>query len=90
MNNNKLTQALDSADALCRERGVRLTDQRKAVLRRLCVPAPPLSAYESLDGMQHVGIPSSRERPIGAIGSQWGAGAISKRGEWSWSSTYRI
>ncbi len=54
MNNKKLTQVLERAEALCRERGVRLTDQRKAVLRLLCVSDKPLSAYELLDRMRGV------------------------------------
>ncbi len=54
MNNKKLTQVLERAEALCRERGVRLTDQRKAVLRLLCVSDKPLSAYELLDRLRGV------------------------------------
>ena len=54
MNNKKLTQVLERAEALCRERGVRLTDRRKAVLRLLCVSDKPLSAYELLDRMRGV------------------------------------
>lgn len=52
MDDKKLTQVLDRAEALCRARGVRLTDQRKCVLRLLCVSDKPLSAYELLDRMR--------------------------------------
>ncbi len=42
---------LDQAEALCRERGVRLTPQRRTVLRLICEAERPLSAYEILDRM---------------------------------------
>lgn len=42
------------ADALCRERGARLTKQRRAVLRLLCESDRPLSAYELLDRLRTV------------------------------------
>lgn len=54
MDNKQLAHVLDSAEALCRERGVRLTDQRRAVLRLLCLSDKPLSAYELLDRMRGV------------------------------------
>ena len=54
MNNKQLTHVLERAEALCRERGVQLTEQRKAVLRLLCVSDTPLSAYELLDRMRDV------------------------------------
>ena len=54
MDNKELTQVLDRAEALCQERGKRLTDQRKTVLRLLCVSEKPLSAYELLDRMRDV------------------------------------
>jgi len=54
MDNKKLNQVLDRAEALCLERGKRLTDQRKTVLRLLCVSEKPLSAYELLDRMRDV------------------------------------
>lgn len=54
MNNKELTRVLDRAEALCRERGARLTDQRKTVLQLLCVSDKPLSAYELLDRMRGV------------------------------------
>jgi Fur family zinc uptake transcriptional regulator len=47
-----VSQVLDRANTLCRERGVRLTDQRKMVLRLLCLSDKPLSAYELLDRMR--------------------------------------
>jgi Fur family zinc uptake transcriptional regulator len=49
-----VNRVLNRAEALCRERGVRLTDQRKTVLRLLCVSDKPLSAYELLDRMRGV------------------------------------
>ncbi|MGD2119694.1 MAG: transcriptional repressor [Chromatiales bacterium] len=54
MNNKELTQILQHAEALCRERGVRLTEQRKTVLQLLCVSDKPLSAYELLERMRGV------------------------------------
>ncbi len=39
---------------MCRERGERLTEQRKTVLRLLCVSDKPLSAYELLERMRGV------------------------------------
>lgn len=36
MDDHELAHVLERAEALCRERGVRLTDQRKEVLRLLC------------------------------------------------------
>ena len=54
MNSKLVNRILKRAEALCRERGVRLTDQRKTVLRLLCVSDKPLSAYELLDRMRGV------------------------------------
>lgn len=54
MNHEQLTPILERAEALCRERGVRLTVQRKAVLRLLCLSDRPLSAYELLEQMRDV------------------------------------
>ena len=54
MDSEELSHVLKRADALCRERGVRLTDQRKTVLRLLCTSDKPLSAYELLDRMRDV------------------------------------
>ena len=54
MNSTKVTDILKRADALCRERGLRLTDQRKTVLQLLCVSDKPLSAYELLERMRGV------------------------------------
>lgn len=52
MSSNKLHHLLDRAEALCRERGVRLTPQRRKVLELLCASEQPLSAYEILDQMR--------------------------------------
>ncbi len=54
MNNEALSHVLERAEALCHERGVRLTKQRKAVLQLLCVSDKPLRAYELLDHMRGV------------------------------------
>ena len=52
MHNKELTHVLKRAEALCRERGLRLTDQRRTVLQLLCVSDKPLSAYELLERMR--------------------------------------
>lgn len=52
MNNKALSHVLEQAEVLCRERGVRLTEQRKTVLELLCASDKPLSAYELLDRMR--------------------------------------
>ena len=54
MNKQELTRVLNHAETLCRERGVRLTEQRRSVLRLLCLSDKPLSAYELLDRMRGV------------------------------------
>ena len=54
MNNKALSHILEQAEALCQERGVRLTEQRKTVLQLLCMSDKPLSAYELLDRMRDV------------------------------------
>ena len=54
MHKKKLTQVLKRADALCRERGLRLTDQRKTVLQLLCESDKPLTAYELLEQIRGV------------------------------------
>ena len=54
MNNKALSHVLELAEALCHERGVRLTEQRKTVLQLLCVSDKPLSAYELLERMRGV------------------------------------
>ena len=54
MNKKELTHVLGRAEALCRERGVRLTDQRRTVLQLLCASDKPLSAYELLERMRGV------------------------------------
>jgi len=52
MNSDRVDRIIARAEALCRERGVRLTEQRKTVLRLLCASDKPLSAYELLDRMR--------------------------------------
>ncbi len=54
MDNNSLAQVMTRAEALCRERGVRLTVQRKAVLRLLCESDKPQGAYDLLDRMRGI------------------------------------
>ncbi|MEZ5667015.1 MAG: Fur family transcriptional regulator [Alphaproteobacteria bacterium] len=44
-----IDQALGAAEALCAARGVRLTDQRRAVLRLLLEDHAPRGAYEIMD-----------------------------------------
>lgn len=54
MTNKALSHVLERAEALCHERGVRLTEQRKTVLQLLCVSDKSLSAYELLERMRGV------------------------------------
>jgi Fur family zinc uptake transcriptional regulator len=54
VNNKTLSHVLERAEALCNERGVRLTEQRKTVLQLLCISDKPLSAYELLERMRSV------------------------------------
>lgn len=54
MNDQALSRVLERAEALCCERGVRLTEQRKTVLQLLCVSGKPLTAYELLGRLQGV------------------------------------
>ncbi|MDD9948419.1 MAG: transcriptional repressor [candidate division Zixibacteria bacterium] len=54
MNNKTLSQVLKRAEALCHERGARLTEQRKSALQLLCVAEKPLSAYDLLERMRGV------------------------------------
>lgn len=54
MNSKLVNRVLERAETLCCERGVRLTEQRKTVLRLLCAADKPISAYELLDRMRGV------------------------------------
>lgn len=47
-----INQILARAEALCHDRGARLTAQRKTVLRLLCASDKPLSAYDLLDQLR--------------------------------------
>jgi len=49
-----VSQMLGAAEKLCKERGLRLTDQRKAVLEVLCSSHVPASAYDILDRLNRV------------------------------------
>jgi len=48
-----LDQALDRADVLCRGRKVRLTEQRRKVLRLVWESDRPLGAYDILAAIRH-------------------------------------
>ena len=52
MINNEHNGVFERAEAICLERGVRLTKQRKTVLQQLCSSNKPLSAYELLERMR--------------------------------------
>lgn len=52
MSKQRVSKILGSAEQLCLRRKVRLTAQRKTVLRLLCESERPLSAYELLDLMR--------------------------------------
>jgi Fur family zinc uptake transcriptional regulator len=54
VNNKLMNRVLERAEALCRERGVRLNEQRKTVLRLLCASDTPTTAYGLLDKMRAV------------------------------------
>lgn len=47
-----LARTLDTAAALCAQRGARLTPQRRRVLEILCRTERPLGAYEILDQLR--------------------------------------
>jgi Fur family zinc uptake transcriptional regulator len=51
-NPDAMTQSLARAEALCTDRGVRLTDQRRQVLEIVCRAERPIGAYEILDAMR--------------------------------------
>lgn len=52
MDEQQLANILLRAEKLCRERGVRLTEQRRFVLSLLCESDKPLTAYDLLDKMR--------------------------------------
>lgn len=52
MDSERLAQVMQRAEALCRERGVRLTPQRRTVLELVCEAERPMSAYDILDLMR--------------------------------------
>jgi Fur family zinc uptake transcriptional regulator len=53
MDDKALNTALARAEALCAERGVRLTAQRRRVLELVCRAERPLGAYEILDQLRN-------------------------------------
>jgi Fur family zinc uptake transcriptional regulator len=55
MDEGTLRQALSRAEALCLERGVRLTPQRRRVLELVCRANRPVGAYEILDQLRDGG-----------------------------------
>jgi Fur family zinc uptake transcriptional regulator len=55
MDEKTLTAALSRAEALCAERGVRLTAQRRRVLELVCRAERPVGAYEILDKVRDNG-----------------------------------
>lgn len=54
MNSKPVNPLLERAEALCRERGVRLTERRKTVLQLLYASDKPISAYQLLGQMRGV------------------------------------
>ena len=52
MHKATVSQVMQRAQELCSERGVRLTKQRRIVLRLLCESERPLGAYELLEQMR--------------------------------------
>jgi Fur family zinc uptake transcriptional regulator len=54
MNKKQLIHVLEHAETLCHQRGAQLTDQRKTVLKLLCLSDRPLGAYELLERMRSV------------------------------------
>ena len=49
-----ISQVLSTAEAVCKEQGLRLTDQRKSVLKILAASHVPASAYDILDRLNRV------------------------------------
>ena len=52
MNKKQLLQFIHQAEALCKQRECRLTDQRKRVLELILLADKPLTAYEILDQLR--------------------------------------
>lgn len=52
MDEETLQQALSTAEALCTQRGVRFTAQRRRVLELVCRAERPVGAYEILDQLR--------------------------------------
>ena len=49
-----MSDVLESAETICKTRGVRLTEQRKSVLEALAASHVPASAYDILDRLNRV------------------------------------
>ena len=52
MDEEQLQRALDTAENLCAQRGVRFTPQRRRVLELVCRAQRPVGAYEILDQLR--------------------------------------
>ncbi len=52
MDKRRLSRILKMSEVLCRERGTKLTEQRKTVLRLLCESEKPVTAYDLLDRLR--------------------------------------
>jgi len=52
LDKKRTSDVLECAERLCSERGVRLTEQRRTVLRLLCEADRPLGAYELLERLR--------------------------------------
>ena len=46
--------ALDTAEAICQERGIRMTPQRRLVLELIWKSHKPMKAYDLLEQMKHI------------------------------------
>jgi len=54
VNSKLVNRVLERAEILCCERGVRMTERRKTVLRLLCASDKPISSYELLNQLRGV------------------------------------
>lgn len=52
MNKKEFNRVLKLAEDLCKQRSKQLTEQRKTVLRLLCISDKPVSAYDLLDQLR--------------------------------------
>ena len=54
LNKREMSAVLKHAEQYCEERGVRLTEQRRLVLKLLCESDKPVGAYELLERMREM------------------------------------